>query len=189
MKNHREFEIAWQGLKPGVSNFEYEITDSFFKGDEATERDFKDLDAIVTVKFDKKTNFFLCHFDIDGSITVPCDRCGEEFKLRLWDEFDLLVKLTGGEEHEEVDEDADVVFVPRSETVINFRDWLYEFLMLSIPLQRIHPPKQDGTNGCNPEALKLLNQLAVTDEEKSKSDIWKGLEALKEEQKGKKPKQ
>lgn len=190
MKNHREFEIAWQGLKPGVSTFEYEINDSFFTPEEAAEKDFKDLDALVTVKFDKKTNFFLCHFDIDGSITVPCDRCGEEFKLRLWDEFDLMIKLTGGEESEEVDDDADVVFVPRSETVINFRDWLYEFLTLSIPLQRIHPAKADGTEGCNPDTLILLNKLAVSDEEKPKSDIWKGLEALKEQQeKGKKPKQ
>jgi hypothetical protein len=60
--------------------------------------------------------------------------------------------------------------------------------MLSIPLQRIHPDKADGSEGCNPEALKLLNQLAVTDEE-PRSDIWKGLEALKEENKEKKPKQ
>lgn len=186
MNNHREYEIAWQGLKPGVSVFEYELNDSFFSPEEA-ERDFRDLDAQVTVKFDKKMNFFLCNFDIDGSVTVPCDRCGEEFKLRLWDEFSLLIKLTGGEEQEETDEDADVVFIPRSETVINFHDWLYEFVMLSIPLQRIHPAKPDGTEGCNPEALKLLNQLTSSDET-PRSDIWKGLEALKEDNK-KKPKQ
>ena len=59
--------------------------------------------------------------------------------------------------------------------------------MLSIPLQRIHPAKPDGTEGCNPEALKLLNQLTSSDET-PRSDIWKGLEALKEDNK-KKPKQ
>lgn len=183
MKNHREFEIAWQGLKPGVSNFEYDINDNFFEPEDA-ERDFKDLDALITLKFDKKNNFFLCHFDIDGSVTVPCDRCGDDFKLRLWDEFDLLIKLTGTEDAEEIDEDADVVFIPRSETVIDIRDWLYEFLMLSIPLHRVHPTKADGTEGCNPETLKLLNKLAKQEEEK-KSDIWKGLEDLKNKDKNK----
>ena len=177
MKHNREFEIAWQGLKPGVSVFDFELNDSFFK-DEDVDRDFKDLDAQVTLKFDKKNNFFLCHFDIDGSITVPCDRCGEEFKLRLWDEFDLLIKLAG-EEAEETEEDADVVFIPRHETVIDFKEWIYEFLMLSIPLQRVHPDKPDGTPGCNPETLKLLNKLTGTEGE-TKSDIWKGLEKLKE---------
>lgn len=184
MKHHREFEIAWQGLKPGVSTFEYYLDDKFFTSEDA-ERDFTDLDAQVTLKFDKKNNFFLCHFDIDGSITVPCDRCGEPFKLRLWDEFDLLIKLSGGEDAETVDDDADVVFIPRSETVIDFRTWVYEFLMLSIPLQRVHPDKADGTEGCNPETLKLLNKLAAPDENAPRNDIWKGLEALKEENKRK----
>lgn len=184
MKHHREFEIAWQGLKPGVSTFEYDINDNFFEPEDA-ERDFKDLDAQITLKFDKKNNFFLCHFDIDGSVTVPCDRCGDDFKLRLWDEFDLLIKLAGAEQTEETDEDADVVFIPRSETVIDVRGWIYEFLMLSIPLQRVHPDKPDGSEGCNPETLKLLNKLATSDEDEPKSDLWKGLEALKEKNKRK----
>lgn len=178
MKNHREFEIAWQGLKPGESVFEYDINDKFFTNEDP-ERDFEDLDAQITMRFDKKNNFFLCHFDIDGSVTVPCDRCGDMFKLRLWDEFDLMIKLMGTEDSEETDEDADVVYIPRSETVINFREWIYEFLMLSIPLQRIHPEKADGTEGCNPETLKLLNKLAAPPEDEPKTDIWKGLEALK----------
>lgn len=178
MKHNREFEIAWQGLKPGVHKFQYELDDRFLEEREG-ERDFKDLDAQVTLTFDKKTNFFLCHFDIDGSVTVPCDRCGDEFKLRLWDEFDLVIKLTGTEEAEEIDEDADVVFIPRSETVIDMSNWIYEFVLLSIPLQRVHTAKPDGTTGCNAEALKLLTQLSEP-EDKPKNDIWKGLEALKD---------
>ncbi len=184
MKHNREYEIAWQGLKPGVHVFQYELNDRFMDEYEA-ERDFKDLDAQVTLKFDKKNNFFLCHFDIDGSVTVPCDRCGDDFKLRLWDEFDLLIKLTGTEDAEEIEEDADVVFIPRSETVIDISNWVYEFVLLSIPLQRVHPDKADGTPGCNPEALKLLTDLTEHAEEEHRNEIWKGLEAFKEEDKKK----
>ncbi len=178
MKHNREFEIAWQGLKPGLHTFQYDLNDKFIEEKGGTEREFKDLDAQITLRFDKKTNFFLCHFDIDGSVTVPCDRCGDEYKLRLWDEFDLLIKLTG-DESEEHEEDADVVFIPRSETVIDISNWLYEFVMLSVPLQHVHPDTADGKSGCNPEALKLLDQLSGADE-KPANDIWKGLEALKE---------
>jgi uncharacterized metal-binding protein YceD (DUF177 family) len=182
MKHNREFEIAWQGLKPGLHVFQYELNDRFIEEHAEGEREFKDLDAQVTLKFDKKSNFFLCHFDIDGSVTVPCDRCGDEFKLRLWDEFDLVIKLAGGEEAGEMEEDADVVFIPRSETVIDMSNWIYEFVMLSIPLQRVHPDKENGEAGCNPEVLKLLDKLTEP-EDKPKNDIWKGLEALKETQK------
>jgi uncharacterized metal-binding protein YceD (DUF177 family) len=183
MKHNREFEIAWQGLKPGVHTFQYEIGDRFMK-DREVEVDFHDLDARITLNFDKKTNFFLLHFDIDGQATVPCDRCGDEFQLRLWDEFDLLIKLSG-ENAEEIDEESDVVFIPRSETVIDISNWLYEFVMLSIPLQRVHPEKEDGTPTCNPQALDLLNHLGEPEEE-PKHDIWKGLDALKEDKKTKK---
>ncbi len=179
MKHNREYEIAWQGLKLGVHTFQYELNDRFVEEKGKEDADFKDLDALVTLRFDKKNNFFLCHFDIDGSITVACDRCGDDFKMRLWDEFDLVIKLTGTEEAEEIDEDSDVVFIPRSETVLDISNWIYEFLLLSVPLQRVHPEKADGTTECNPEALKLLDKLTEP-EEKPKNDIWKGLEALKD---------
>lgn len=180
MKHNREFEIAWQGLKPGEHVFHYEIDDRFIK-DKQQETDFKDLHAVVKLRFDKKTNFFLLHFDIDGEVTVPCDRCGDDFQMQLWDEFDLLVKLAG-EDADARDEDADAVFIPRSETVLDISDWLYEFIMLSIPLQKVHPDKADGTPGCNAQALKLLNKLSEHIEE-PKNDLWKGLEGLKSEKK------
>jgi uncharacterized metal-binding protein YceD (DUF177 family) len=182
MKHSREFEIAWQGLKEGLHIYQYNISDKFMESREVG-KELRDWDVDVTLNFDKKNSFFLLHFDIDGSVTVPCDRCGDDFKLRLWDEFDLVIKLTG-EETKEVDED-DVVFIPRSETVIDLSNWIYEFIMLSVPLQRIHPDKADGTPGCNKQALKLLNKLSEP-KEQTKKAIWKGLEELQAKSKAKK---
>jgi len=185
MKHNREFEIAWQGLKPGMHVFQYELDNRFIQEHSEGETDLKDLQAEVKVSFDKKTNFFMLHFDVDGKVTVPCDRCGDEFQLRLWDEFDLLIKLAG-EDVEEMDEESDVVFIPRHETVIDISNWLYEFVMLSVPLQRIHPEGAGGQPGCNPQALDLLHQLAEPEpEEKPANEIWKGLEALKDKTKSK----
>jgi uncharacterized metal-binding protein YceD (DUF177 family) len=97
----------------------------------------------------------------------------------LWDEFDLIIKLNEAEAtEEEEEEDADVVFIPRSETVLDLSKWLYEFLILSIPLQRVHPAKSNGESGCNEDVLKLLGQFTEQTEEK-KNDIWKGLESIK----------
>jgi len=127
----------------------------------------------------------MLHFDIDGDVTVPCDRCGDEFKLRLWDEFDLVIKLT--DDAGNIDDEDDVVFIPRSETVIDISKWLYEFLMLSVPLQHIHPDKEDGSSNCNPQALNLLDKLAEHPEPE-KNPLWKGLEKLKPEKKERKAK-
>lgn len=187
MKHNREFEIAWMGLKPGVHVFQYELDDKFMQEREADREDVRSWNAKVNVRFDRQNSFFMLKFDVGGNVRVACDRCGDEFELDLWDEFNLLIKLTGEEQEESDDEDADVVFLPRSETVIDISGWLYEFAMLAVPLQRIHPDKPDGTPGCNEQALKLLNSLTDT-EEPPKNDIWKGLEALKETDKTKKRK-
>lgn len=177
MKHNREFEIAWMGLKPGPHTYVYDIDDRFMQEREA-DSEFSNWNARITLKFDKHENFFMLHFDIDGTVSVPCDRCGDNFDLRLWDEFDLVIKLMSVDDDEKPEDEDDVVFIPRSETVLDISNWLYEFLMLSVPLQHIHPDKADGSAGCNEEALKLLSSLGDHEEEPA-NPLWKGLEAFK----------
>ncbi len=178
MKHNREYEIAWQGLKPGPHTYVYDINDRFMKEREVS-GDFSNWDARITLKFDKHENFFMLQFDIDGKVTVPCDRCGDDFELRLWDEFNLIIKLMASDEGGKPEDEDDVVFIPRSETVIDISAWLYEFLMLSIPLQHIHPDKADGGVGCNEAALSLLDKLAEEKDQPTANPLWKGLEAFK----------
>lgn len=180
MKRNREFELAWQGLKSGEHHLQFDLDDRFIK-ELDRQPDFSHLNARVRLRLDKKANFFLCHFDIDGSLRLPCDRCGDEFDLQLWDEFDLVIKLTDSETAEKWEDEADVVFIPRSETVIDFRLWIYDYLVLSIPLQRVHPDLPSGESGCNPKAIALLETLRRSEEEakeEAKKATWKGLDSL-----------
>ena len=181
MKHNREFEIAWQGLKPGPHTYVYDIDDRFMKEREAV-GDITNWNARVSLIFDKHENFFMLHFDIDGKVTVPCDRCGDIFELRLWDEFDLIIKLAGGDDEDIPEEEDDIAFIPRSETVLDISGWIYEFLMLSVPLQHIHPDNPDGSSGCNEEALDLLDSLRDKSEPVA-NPLWKGLDAFKGEDK------
>ena len=180
MKRHREFEIAWFGLKEGVHEFNYEVNDKIIEDWGHEHPDFNNLQAQVQLKFDKKNSFFLLHFDLDGKVDVACDRCGDVFSMPLWDEFDLVVKLTGDntEEGEKVEDEADVAFIPRSETVLDVSGWVYEFITLSQPMQHIHPDKADGSSGCNEAALKLLNQM--NQDGLDKKNIWSGLDKFKD---------
>lgn len=178
MKNSRVFEIAWQGLKLGEHELIFDLDDKFLMW-KYPETEYKQLNVQIKVTFDKQVNFFMFHFNIDGSLVVPCDRCGEEFELSLWDEFDLLVKLNDVEDEDQIEEEADVVFISRSETVLDISDWLYEFLMLSIPLQKIHPQDAKGNDTCNPDVLVFLKQSAEALEQENKNAIWKGLDSIK----------
>ncbi len=177
MKHNREFEIAWQGLKPGVHTYTYDLDDRFMQ-ERHVDESFSNWKAKVTLVFDKHENFFMLRFDVDGRITVPCDRCGDDFELTLWDEFNLVIKLTN-EETEDIEDEDDVIFIPRSETVIDISDWIYEFVVLSIPLQHIHPDNADGKPGCNQIALDLLDKLSEQTNI-AKNPLWKGLDKLKD---------
>jgi uncharacterized metal-binding protein YceD (DUF177 family) len=178
MKNSRVFEIAWQGLKLGEHELIFDLDDKFLMW-KYPETEYKQLNVQIKVTFDKQVNFFMFHFNIDGALVVPCDRCGEEFELSLWDEFDLLVKLNDVEDEDQIEEEADVVFISRSETVLDISDWLYEFLMLSVPLQKIHPQDTKGNDTCNPDVLAYLKQSAEALEQENKNTIWKGLDSIK----------
>jgi uncharacterized metal-binding protein YceD (DUF177 family) len=178
MKNSRVFEIAWQGLKLGEHELIFDLDDKFLMW-KYPETEYKQLNVQIKVTFDKQVNFFMFHFNIDGALVVPCDRCGEEFELSLWDEFDLLVKLNDVEDEDQIEEEADVVFISRSETVLDISDWLYEFLMLSVPLQKIHPQDTKGNDTCNPDVLAYLKQSAEALEQENKNTIWKGLYSIK----------
>ncbi len=178
MKHSMEFELAWQGLKIGEYNYDYTVGLDFLKERGEDFKELKDLLATVNLKFTKHESFFELHFDIGGYFISPCDRCGDDFRFELWDEFDLILKLTDSESAEEVEEDADVAFISRSETVLDIGKWIYEFIILSIPLQHIHPNDEKGESLCNKEALALLGKLALKPEEKT-NDIWKGLSNIK----------
>jgi uncharacterized metal-binding protein YceD (DUF177 family) len=157
MKHSREFEIAFVGLKPGNHVFNYSIEDRFFEKFENPE--FKNAQIDVKLDFDKKNGIFLLHFTINGKILIPCDRCGDEFEMLLWDEFELVVKVIEDElVAKKTEEDAEIGYIGRSESILDVSTWIYEFIILSVPIQHIHPEDPQGKSTCNQQALDILNQ-------------------------------
>ena len=170
MKNSREFEIAFVGIKPGLHQFNYSIEDSFFEKFENP--GFTQSNIDVKLSLDKKSNAFILLFEINGKVTLPCDRCGDDFELNLWDEFDLMVKIIeDADVSKKSTEDAEVAYIGRSESVLDVSAWIYEFIVLSVPMQHIHPEDENGNSGCNPKALDILNQQKTEDI----PSIWKDL--------------
>lgn len=183
MKKSRVFEIAYVGLKDGEHLYEYEIDDRFLKDMGYAEDEISNLNCLVKLRFDKQNGFFQLHFDLDGKAEVVCDRCGDPMVLQIWDEYKLIVKISYTDEPVERNEDDEVIFIPKSETVLDVSEWIYEFLILSVPIQHVHPNDERGNSTCNPEALKMLEQLNQEQEEKRNREIWKGLENLRNKKK------
>ena len=176
MNFRREFEIAFVGLKPGIHNYEYRVDDKFFSN--YGNQDFTHCNAAIKLELDKKTSFMFLKFDIDGVADVNCDRCGNPLALRLWEEFKVMVKLVDNpDEMNEQEEDPDVYYISRSESHLHLADWIYEFINLSIPMQKMCPPDEVGGPQCNKEVLERLAKIEVKKDEKN--PLWKGLEKFR----------
>ncbi|MBI3883996.1 MAG: DUF177 domain-containing protein [Sphingobacteriales bacterium] len=177
MGKSKEFEIAFVGLKTGIHEFKYEVGDQFF-GEE--ERDFSNCNATVKLLLDKKESFLLLKFEIGGTVDVVCDRCGNTLTKDLWDEFSMLVKMIDNpEEMNAQEEDPDVFYISKTESHIDIRSWVYEFVNLSIPLQKMCGEDEEGGSKCNKEALEMLKSMEVKEDANNANTIWQGLDKFK----------
>jgi uncharacterized metal-binding protein YceD (DUF177 family) len=178
MSRRREFEIAFVGLKPGVHEFSYSINDKFFE--EFQTQDFRNCKANVKLTLDRKSSFMLLKFEIGGTMEVTCDRCNSDLPLELWDEFNITVKMVEDpEQMNDQEEDPDMYYIGQHESHIDVANWIYEFINLSIPMQKACDfDKMDGPF-CNPSALDLLKNMEPKEIEIKENPIWKGLEKFK----------
>ena len=143
MGHRREFEIAFVGLKPGVHEFNYAINDQFFI--DFQQQDFRNCKANVKLTLDRNTGFMLLKFEIGGNLEVTCDRCNSTLPFELWDEFKLTVKMVEDPElMNDQEDDPDVYYIGRTESHIDVANWIYEFINLSIPMQKVCSFEKDG---------------------------------------------
>ena len=176
MGNRREYEIAFVGLKPGLHEFNYEVDDKFFQ--EYKQTDFTNCHAKVRLTLEKNTSFMMLKFEVGGNLTVVCDRCGNDLGMELWDEFNMVVKLVENpDEMNETEEDPDVYYISRTESHLRVADWIYEFVSLSIPMQRMCKEEEIGGPQCNKEVLEMLKKME--DVTKGNNPLSQGLEKFR----------
>jgi uncharacterized metal-binding protein YceD (DUF177 family) len=176
MNYRRAYEIAFVGLKPGIHEFSYELDDSFFVP--YGEQDFTNCKATIKLQLEKQNSVMLLKFDVDGQIDVVCDRCGNNLTLQLWDEFKVVVKMVDNpQQMNENEEDPDIYYISKGEGHLYLADWMYEFINLSIPLQKMCAESEMGGSKCNIEVLKKLNNIEEAG--KNAASLWKGLDKFK----------
>jgi uncharacterized metal-binding protein YceD (DUF177 family) len=185
MGNRREFDIAFVGLKPGIHEFNYQVDDKFFANNKETGSNdigFNNCYASIKLTLEKNNSFMLLKFEIGGGVSVACDRCGNTLPLDLWDEFNLVMKqVENPEEMNQNEEDPDVYYISRTESHIHLADWIYEFVVLSIPNQRMCHEEEMGGPQCNKEILAMLKKMESTIIENN-HPFEKGLEQFKKKQ-------
>jgi len=175
MKPLKEFTIPFIGLKIGTHHYDYVIEKSFFEYFEY--EDFNDAHVNVDVSLLKNTTLLELNFKISGTVNINCDITNEPFDQKIENEFDLVVNF--GEEYN--DENIDILILPHGAYEINIQQYIYELIVLAVPIKRIHPGVEDGT--LSSDILEKLKELSpkLEDEEKEDKEIdprWNTLKKL-----------
>jgi|TARA_R100000789_G_C2916388_1_gene124919 uncharacterized metal-binding protein YceD (DUF177 family) len=156
MKDLKQFNIQFVGLKEGKHQFDYSIDNKFFEAFNYDE--FESSSIKVTLNFVKKSTFFELVFTTEGTVEVPCDVTNELYHQEIDSELPLVVKF--GPEFN--DDNEEILILPHEAYEFNVAQFIYEMIVLAVPNKRVHPKVLDGT--MESEALNKLKELQIKEE-------------------------
>jgi uncharacterized protein len=159
-----KYEIAFKGLKEGIHQFEYELDDRFFEKFENSEIKKGSLKASVSLT--KQTTLIILEFAVKGTVELMCDRCLDMYNQKVNNKSKVFVKF--GLEKEEMSDD--VIVIPFEDHQINVAQYLYELVILGLPIKHIHPSGKNGNSACDPEMIKKLDEYLVRDTSEEDED-------------------
>lgn len=173
MKKLKEYLIQFAGLKLGKHQFEYQLDNSFFECFDYSE--FNAVDIKVDLILEKKNTMLELDFKYKGIVNVPCDLTNEMFDLPIKGKLKLIVNFgnTFNNENEEL------LVLPHGEFQVDVSQYIYEGIVLSVPVKRIHPGIKDGT--LKTDALETLEKLSPKEEQDEQENIdprWEDLKKL-----------
>lgn len=170
MEKENEYLIPVNGLALGNHSYHFDVKDGFFDGMDYSE--IQKGNVSVDLAIDKTELMMTLRFALQGVVRVPCDRCADEFDIAIESHPVFFVKF-GPEPAEESD---DVVVVPADQHDFDIRSLIYEYIILAIPMHRVHPE-----GACNQEVLQMLAQEAEAPEQSDEvtDPRWAALQNVK----------
>ncbi len=181
MKALKKFTINYASLADGEHLFDYQVDNKFLKHFESALVQEANIEVHLSMlKFMASLEL---NFQINGSVLVPCDVCIEEFDLQIAGQECIAVKIVNkiplnNDEH-------NIIYLEESSSSINIAEMLYELIMLSIPMKKVHPVDKNGQPTCEASILQYLDKseeviaTETANNEHNISPVWDELKKLK----------
>ncbi|MFM8564714.1 MAG: YceD family protein [Bacteroidota bacterium] len=150
----RETILQFSGLALGEHHFEFVLDETFF-----SEFPLQDLEglrpATVRVTMRKANHMLELDFAYEGAMDTTCDLSNEPFVLELKNAFSVVVKF--GDAFD--DSEPEVLVLPHGSYEADLKQYLFELVALSVPLQRVKPELREdvGTDEWDEFDLDFLD--------------------------------
>lgn len=170
MKDLKAFKIPFRGLNLGSHQFEWVITKKFFELFE--NEDILNCQLHVLLDMDKAERMFTLNFKITGTIELECDRC--LYNLSIPADIHEQYYIKFGQERKE--ESEEILIIPESDYEIDLSGVIYDYIVLSIPMKKVHGKDALGNSLCDKKTLAKLYQ---TTEKNEIDPRWEALKKIK----------
>ena len=166
------FKIDLKGLKEDDTVLAFDLDDGFFAALSDSQLEHGTLHVSVSIR--KMSGFFDFRFRTEGSVTVVCDRCLDDMEQTIEADNVLTVRLGDTQS-----EDGDTVTVAEDEGILDISWFIYEFIMLAIPIKHVHAPGK--CNSAMTQRLEELSGAVRSGEEEAEAldPRWEKLKNLK----------
>ena len=152
-----KYKIDLKGMQADTCKYEFLLDNLFFANIDGPEIQKGKINVVLTVK--KVSHAFELSFQTEGTVKIPCDRCLDEMEQLVATSDKLMVKF--GRDYAE--EGTNLIVIPEEEGEINVAWFIYEFIVLAIPMKHVHAPGK-----CNKAMTSKLNKhlrISSSDEE------------------------
>ena len=153
MNHLSQYTLPFSGLSEGKHQFDFSINDRFFAEFENSEVEKGELE--VQVELEKRSTYLSLSFTINGVVELICDRCLENFIFPVKSNRKLLVKFS----EKQVEDEAELIYLHPTAFEVEVAQFIYEFVILSLPIRRVHPDGENGESLCDPVMIKKLEEL------------------------------
>lgn len=171
MGKNKSYIIPFAGLPTGRHLYDFIIGDAFFEKIDNSE--IKKADLRLDLTLNKRSEMIVLDFYVHGTVKTLCDRCNESFDLEVSGNNQLVVKIGG-----EVSSNEDILSISSAETEIDISEYVYEYIILSLPIKRVHPDNKKGEITCDKEAMKVYNKYVQQEQIKTTDPRWEKLKGL-----------
>ena len=184
MKELTKYNIDIYGLEDKRYDYDLESGDAFF---EELEQDFIEKGHFKThVELNKSATMIQLHFHTEGSVELVCDRSLEPFEEPVISDERLILKF--GDHNEELTDEIEII--NRNTPRINIAKYIFEFLVLALPIKKIHPSlRTEDDEVISPDEDEVIlvysSQTDIDDEDEDEQEKidprWEALKKLKGE--------
>ena len=168
-----DYVIPLNGWAAGERDFRWSVDTEFFQKFDNSEI----LDAALEARARavKSGHYIGVDLDIEGHVTVPCDRCLEDLTLPVEAHPAFSVKF--GEEAASEDQmqegSREILFLSDSDADLDLCQVIYDYVCLALPMQRVHAEGE-----CNPDTTRFLGHEPEDEEAGTENSPFAALKGL-----------